>query len=106
MNFDILYHSKTIDKLTYIAPNAHYDYNVALDYGVTIQRILQTNNVIITLPFNCKVYSVNLETYNQQSSTNPNNIVTGGGYVTTLLTNTPYTVHCSTNNLQYLFKEI
>lgn len=77
---------------------------MTLDNGTIVKRIVSTNNIDITIPFDCKLYKVNMETYNQQSSSNPNNIISGG-YVTDLSAGDTYRVGGGASSLQWLFKE-
>ena len=77
--------------INYIAPNAHYGYSVTLYDNIVVSRIASSNTITVKLPFACKVYKSNKQTYNQQSSSNPTSNVSGGGYITDLSANTTYT---------------
>jgi hypothetical protein len=90
ITYQAIYHRSGLDKITHIQPDAHREYAVTISDGITIYRFPNSNDIAIKIPFECKVYGADEETYNQQSSTNPNTIHNNYGYKKIINANETY----------------
>ena len=104
ITYQAIYHKTGLDKITHIQPNAQYGYTVTISDNIVIKRLDSSNDIDITIPFKCKVYGADEETYNQQSSTNPNTIHNNYGYKKIINANETY--HFTAADSIVIFREI